>query len=101
MRICLQRREFITGLGGAAVWPVAARAQQRERMRRIGVFMVYPADDPAGSARVEAFHKGLQQAGWTEGRNIQIDLRWAASDPDDIRKHATDLAMPPPRRRGA
>ena len=60
-------------------------------MRRIGVLMVYPADDPAGSARIEAFDKGLQQAGWTEGRNIQIDLRWAASDPDDIRKHATDL----------
>ena len=87
----MKRREFIAGLGGAAAWPLAARAQQRDRVRRIGVLMVYPADDPAGSARIEAFHKGLQQAGWTEGRNIQIDLRWAASDPDDIRKHATDL----------
>src|SRR6516164_4754404 len=75
----LQRREFIAGLGGAAAWPLAARAQQRDRVRRIGVLMVYPADDPAGSARIEAFHKGLQQAGWTEGRNIQIDLRWGAS----------------------
>ena len=84
----IRRREFIAALGAAAAWPLAARAQQGS-MRRIGMLMFYPADDPAGSARIEAFHKGLQLAGWTEGRNIQIDLRWAASDPDDIRRQAT------------
>ena len=73
----MKRREFITLLGGAAAWPLAARAQQGERMRRIGVLMTSAADDPEGQARVAAFLQGLQQLGWTEGRNVRIDTRWA------------------------
>ena len=74
----MRRREFITLLGGAAAaWPLAARAQQAERMRRIGVLMASAADDPVGRARIEAFQQGLQQLGWTEGRNVRIDTRWA------------------------
>ena len=75
----LQRREFITLLGGAAAaWPLAARAQQPERMRRIGVLMNLAADDPEAQARVAAFAQGLQQLGWTVGRNVRIDYRWGA-----------------------
>src|SRR6516164_3616987 len=73
----MKRRMFIAGLGSAAVWPLVVRAQQGERMRRIGVLMLYGPDDPAGLARLEAFRRGLQQAGWTEGRNVRIDIRWA------------------------
>ena len=70
----MRRREFITLLGGAAVaWPLAARAQQPERMRRIGVLMNLAADDPEGQARLAAFLQGLQQLGWTDGRNVRID----------------------------
>jgi putative ABC transport system substrate-binding protein len=87
----MMRREFITLLGGAAAWPLAARAQQRERMRRIGVLMPLPADDPVVQARVAAFAQGLQQSGWTIGRNVQIDTRWAAADADRIRSHAAEL----------
>jgi putative ABC transport system substrate-binding protein len=87
----MRRREFITLLGGAAAWPLAARAQQRERMRRIGVLMPLPADDPVVQARVAAFAQGLQQSGWTIGRNVQIDTRWAAADADRIRSHAAEL----------
>ena len=79
----MRRREFITLLGGAAAaWPLAARAQQGERMRRIGVLMNLTADDPEGQARIAAFLQGLQQLGWTDGRNVRIDYRWAAGDPD-------------------
>ena len=74
-----RRREFITLLGGAAAaWPLAARAQQAERMRRIGVLMNFAADDPESQARIAAFLQGLQQLGWTDGRNVRIDFRWAA-----------------------
>jgi len=73
----IRRRDFITLLGGAAaVWPLAARAQQPERMRRIGVLMNLAADDPEGQARVAAFLQGLQEAGWAVGRNAQVDIRW-------------------------
>ena len=76
----LQRREFISLLGGAAVaWPLRARAQQAERVRRIGVLMSV-ADAPEGQARLAAFLKGLQQWGWTEGRNVRIDIRWGGGD---------------------
>src|SRR5215831_5706617 len=88
----MKRREFITLLGGAAVaLPLAARAQQSGRMRRIGVLMPLPADDPVVQARVAAFAQGLQQSGWTIGRNVQIDTRWAAADADRIRSHAAEL----------
>jgi putative ABC transport system substrate-binding protein len=77
----VNRRSFITLLGGAGAWPLAARAQQRERMRRIGVLMALAADDPEGQARLTAFVQGLQELGWTDGRNVQIDYRWPAGDP--------------------
>jgi ABC-type uncharacterized transport system substrate-binding protein len=88
----VRRRQFITLLGGAAAaWPLVVRAQQAERMRRIGVLMPLPADDPVVQARVAAFAQGLQQSGWTIGRNVQIDTRWAAADADRIRSHAAEL----------
>src|SRR5262249_51888324 len=78
----IRRREFITLLGGAAMaWPLAARAQQAEQMRRVGVLVNLAANDPMGQARVAAFVQGLQAAGWSDGRNVRIDTRWAAADP--------------------
>jgi putative tryptophan/tyrosine transport system substrate-binding protein len=71
----MRRREFITLLGGAAAWPVAARAQQPERVRRIGVLTNLAADDPEGQARITALVQSLQQLGWTDGRNVRIDYR--------------------------
>jgi putative tryptophan/tyrosine transport system substrate-binding protein len=86
----IKRREFITLLGGAAAaWPLAARAQQGERMRRIGVLM--PADDAEGQARLMTFGQGLALLGWTIGRNVRIDVRWSAGKADNIRKYATEL----------
>ena len=88
----MRRREFITLLGGAAVaWPLAARAQQPERMRRIGVLNTLAADDPEAQARHAAFLQGLQELGWTDRRNVRIDTRWGAGDPERIRKFAADL----------
>jgi ABC-type uncharacterized transport system substrate-binding protein len=88
----MRRREFITLLGCAsAAWPFAVRAQQRERMRRIGVLMNLAADDAQSMARISAFLQGLQQLGWTDGRNVMIDYRWGAGDPERIRKSATEL----------
>jgi putative ABC transport system substrate-binding protein len=88
----LRRREFITLLGGTAVaWPLAARAQQGERMRRIGVLINLSADDLEGQARVAAFLQGLQEAGWAVGRNAQIDMRWGMGDAERIRKSVTEL----------
>jgi putative ABC transport system substrate-binding protein len=87
------RREFITLLGGAAAaLPFAARGQQTDRMRRIGVVMNQAADDPEGQARLIAFVQALQQFGWTDGRNVRIDTRWAAGDADLIRKYAAEFA---------
>jgi putative ABC transport system substrate-binding protein len=88
----MRRREFITLLGGAAAWPVAARAQQPERMRRIGVLMASAADDSENQARMAAFLQGLAQLGWNDGRNIRIDTRWATTNADDLRRHAAELA---------
>jgi putative tryptophan/tyrosine transport system substrate-binding protein len=90
----MKRREFITLLGGAAAvaWPLAARAQQPERVRRIGVLMASAADDSESQARIAAFLQGLQQLGWADGRNVRIDTRWATTDADDIRRHAAELA---------
>jgi len=87
----LKRREFMSLLGGAAAWPLAARAQQRERMRRVGVLLNLAADDPMGQARVAAFVQGLEAAGWSDGRNVRIDTRWAAADPGNYRKYAAEL----------
>ena len=87
----MRRREFITLLGGAAAaWPLAAQAQPGERIRRIGLLMYLPADDPEGQARFAALVQALTQLGWTEGRNLRIDTRWANAD--DIRSHAMELA---------
>jgi putative ABC transport system substrate-binding protein len=88
----VRRRNFITLLGGAAVvWPLAARAQQGERVRRIGVLHNRAADDALGQARHGAFLQGLQQAGWTIGRNVQVETRWAGADADRIRTYAAEL----------
>jgi len=88
----MRRREFITLIGGSAVaWPIAARAQQGQRMRRIGMLMNLASDDAEEQARIAAFHQGLQQLGWTVGRNVQIDYRWGAGNADRIRKFAAEL----------
>jgi putative tryptophan/tyrosine transport system substrate-binding protein len=87
----MRRREFITLLGGAATWPLSARAQQRE-MRRIGVLMSLAADDPEGQARLAAFLQGLQEFGWAVGRNVRIEYRWAGGDANRNRTSAAELA---------
>ena len=88
----MTRREFITLLGGAAAaWPLTARAQQREQMRRIGVLMNLTADDAEGQGRLAAFMQGLQEAGWSVGRNVRVDLRWGGGDPELYRSHAAEL----------
>ena len=87
----LRRREFITSLGGAAVWSLAARAQQAERMRRIGVLTSFMSDDPAEQTSVLAFAQTLERSGWIDGRNVRIDLRWGVGDPDRIRQYAAEL----------
>jgi putative ABC transport system substrate-binding protein len=88
----MKRREFVTLLGSAAAaWPLAARAQQPERMRRVGVLMHLAADDPEGQARIAAFTQGLQELRWTIGRNVRIDDRWAAGDAERGRKYAAEL----------
>ena len=87
----IRRREFITLVGGAAAWPLAASAQQRARMRRIGVLMNLTADDPQSPMRIAAFAQGLEQLGWTLGGNVQIDYRWAAGNIDRSREYAAEL----------
>jgi putative ABC transport system substrate-binding protein len=88
----VRRREFITLIGGtAAAWPLAARAQQPARMRRIGVLTPFTADDAEGHARLTAFAQGLQQLGWTVGQNIRIDYRWGDGKPGTMRKSADEL----------
>ena len=88
----MRRREFITLLGGAVVArPLAARAQQSERPRRVGVLMNLAADDPESLRRMTAFVQRLQQLGWTDGRNLRIDARWGAGDADRYRTHAAEL----------
>src|SRR5262245_47507123 len=87
----MNRREFITLLGGAAAWPVAARAQQAERVRRIGVLMNRASDNPEGQDRLAAFHQGLQELGWGVGRNVRIDTRWSEDNADRSAKYAAEL----------
>ena len=76
----IRRREFITVLGGAAAWPLAARAQQGDRVRRIGVLMPVDQNDPVGKPAIAAFTQALAGLGWTEGRNVRMDLRWGRDD---------------------
>jgi putative ABC transport system substrate-binding protein len=88
----MRRRQFILALGGAAVWPLAARAQQGERMRRIGVLMGYAESGSSGQALIAAFREGLHKLGWIEGRNTRIDIRWATpADAESIRRFAKEL----------
>jgi putative ABC transport system substrate-binding protein len=87
----MKRREFIAGFAGAAAWPVAARGQQAERVRRIGVLMLYAAGDPAGQSRAAAFRQTLEKLGWKVGRNLEIDFNWGIGDADWIRSVIVDL----------
>ena len=86
----IRRREFIAGLGGAAAWPLAARAQRGDRVRRIGVLMAYDENDPAPNTQVSAFTQALAGLGWTDGRNVRMDLRWGR-DTNQIRALAQEL----------
>ncbi len=92
----MRRRKFISLLGTAAVWPLAARAQQTNRVRRVGVLMSNAEGDPLGAAWSAAFIEGMKQAGWEPGRNVQIDFRWSASDPTLRRKYAAELVATAP-----
>jgi putative ABC transport system substrate-binding protein len=88
----IRRRQFIAGLGSAAAWPVVASAQQRMRTRRIGVMLgTLAADDPEATARVTAFVQGLQELGWTDGRNVRIDYRWGLADAGRLTRFAAEL----------
>src|SRR5262249_35140625 len=90
----MKRREFIALLGGAAgAWPLAARAQQRDRMRRIGVLMAFTADDLESQVRLAAFAQGLQQLGWTVGQNVRVEYRWGGGNADSMRKYAAELVV--------
>jgi len=89
----MRRRDLIKGIAGSATaWPFTASAQQRERMRRVGVLTPFPADDVEGQTRVTAFAQALQQAGWTLGQNLRLDYRWGDGKPDTMRKYTTELA---------
>ena len=92
----MRRRAFLTLLGGAAAWPLAARAQQSERIRRIGVLTVFAERDLEAKAWLTAFQDGLQQLGWMQGRNLSIDYRWADDDPDRLRTYAAELVRMAP-----
>ena len=91
MRLCLRRREFIAGLGGAAAWPLGVRAQQGNRVRRIGVLMPFDENDPVWKPRVSALTQALAGLGWTDGRNVRIDLRWGGDDINRMRALAQEL----------
>ena len=87
----MRRRDFIGAVVGSAAWPIVARAQQPERIRRIGVLMNRAADDPEGKARFATFQQALQQLGWSDGRNVRIDIRWGEDNIERERKYATEL----------
>jgi putative ABC transport system substrate-binding protein len=92
----MKRREFITLIGGAAAWPLTARAQQPDRMRRIGVLMHVSESDPDGQARLTAFVESLKELGWAEGRNLHLEVRWGTNDPNRYPRQAAELvAMAP------
>jgi putative ABC transport system substrate-binding protein len=92
----MKRREFVTLLAGAAAWPLAARAQQPEHMRKIGMLLPFAPHHPVGQARIAAFLQELERLGWTEARNVRIDIRWTGADPENIRKHADELVASAP-----
>ena len=87
----MKRRTFIAGLGSAAAWPVVAQAQQGDRVRRIGVLMAFDENDPEAKRRYSAFTQALSDLGWTNGRNVRVDLRWGGPDIDRIRALAHEL----------
>jgi putative ABC transport system substrate-binding protein len=87
----MNRRKVISAIAGAAAWPLAARAQQPDRIRRIGVLMFAAADDLEGQTRIAAFEQGLKQLGWSSGQNLHIDYRWGAGDAERYRKYAVEL----------
>jgi ABC-type uncharacterized transport system substrate-binding protein len=91
MAIRITRRDFITFLGGAPAWPLAARAQQREQMRRIAVLMNRTVADAEGKARIAVFRQALQELGWTDGGNAQIEIRWGEDDSERERRYAAEL----------
>jgi putative tryptophan/tyrosine transport system substrate-binding protein len=88
----MRRRDFILLVGGAATWPLAARTQQADRARRIGVLTSLSMDDPASQGRFTTLQQGLQRLGWTESRSVQIDWRWGAGNADNVRQYAAELA---------
>jgi putative ABC transport system substrate-binding protein len=88
----MKRREFITLVGGVVAWPLAAWAQQRQQMKRIGILLPAAADDPVFQARLAAFYQGLALLGWSIGRNVRIDTRWATTNAAEIHRHAVELA---------
>src|SRR5215471_16526660 len=98
MRLCLRRREFIAGLGGAAAWSIGARAQQLRRIRRIGVLMPGDQNDPVAKTIVSAFTQALADLGWTDGRNVRMDLRWTGDDTNRMRALAQELVGLQPER---
>src|SRR5262245_59823804 len=87
----MRRREFISLVGGVAAWPLTARAQPGERTRRVGVLVSRPEGDPEGQAQIAAFVRTLQSLGWTTGRNVQIDIRWGATDTANSRRYAAEM----------
>src|SRR5436190_22677768 len=89
----MRRRDFVALVCAGAItgWPICARGQERERVRRIGVLQPAAADDPVFQARLAAFHQGLALLGWSIGRNVRIDTRWATTNAAEIRRHATEL----------
>src|SRR5262249_54260485 len=95
-KLLVKRRDVIALIGGAATWPLAARAQQSDPQRHIGVLMNVAADDPEGQARIVAFVQGLQQSGWADGHNVRVDIRWGGGDPERIRKYAAELVAVAP-----
>ena len=92
----MKRRAFITLLGGAAAWPLAAQAQQRDAVRRMGFLASTSDTEPEGQARVAALRQGLQELGWIENRNILIDYRWGGGDPNRVRAYAAELVASKP-----
>jgi putative ABC transport system substrate-binding protein len=92
----MRRRDFITGIAGsAAAWPLAARGQQADRVRRIGVLMNFPPDDAEGNARLASFTQALPKLGWIEGDNLHTEVRWAADDTDRYRRYSEELVSLP------